>query len=260
MLVQSQQSSYTYAFEYSLYGLGAIGRACDISAATATATLLTTYIGQTGRSPWVSTVLTPSTTPASDRPTSTSSAGGSTPTKPGSSDKSNNVGAIAGGVVGGIAVLALVGSAAFCLLRKQRRQAATEQPSWQPSGQMQEQPTVAPIAPQPHMAPTPTNYWQQQQSSPTSPSVVPFAKSPVLSTTGPGSPVSQVPSDYSSSQGGVYHSQSPVFGTGGWQPPQPPQRPQYSPAAYGAGGASELPTAQGGYEHHRGTMQELPDH
>jgi hypothetical protein len=246
---KSQDSSYTEVYEYTLAGVSgmpAIGRACYTMPQVTTDTLYTTYVGQSGIT-WASTVLTPPTT-STPAPTTNSA----TPT---AEPNDKNVGAIAGGVVGGIAVLAIAGTAIFCLLRKSKKQHPIEQPHWQPSDQMREQPAVAPDAPGPYVPAAQTGYWQQY-SSPTGPSMVPFSKSPVTSTTGPASPVSQVPSDYSPSQA-VYHSQSPDPGIGAWQQQQQ-QQPQYSPPVNETAGVGELGAGQGGYEHHR--MQELPIH
>lgn len=87
---------------------------------------------------WSKTHSFPSSTSTSSRTSTTTSAGPTTSESTGGGGSSTNVGAIAGGTVGGVAALALVGLGVFLLLRKKKsKESDTSSP---PAAMAQTQP------------------------------------------------------------------------------------------------------------------------
>jgi len=121
------------------FGNGVIDYFCDASSVSTAQRADTTYPGQTGRS-FVQTVLSGSNTRRPSAPNTTTTSASSTatttvpPTPPSSS--SAPVGAIVGGVVGGIAVIGLLGLGAWFIKRhgKKPRGPAHETQQLNPNG------------------------------------------------------------------------------------------------------------------------------
>jgi hypothetical protein len=206
---------------------------CATTTQPVPSTLATTYEGQWGRT-WVSTVLgTPSTSAPSEMTTAASNI------------HHAPVGAIVGGVVGGLAVLSFFGIAVCLLVRKRRVKNSAY--SEQPTIRAYQQPMSA--APPPT---TPAINFQAWQTVP-SPNAVGSMIDPK-----PSPPVATTPVSAGGSSQGVYTygdgvvqihspSQSPAFSGIGWS--QPPAI--YLHEADANAGMTVSP-------HHRGVIQELP--
>lgn len=164
------------------------------------------------------------------------------------------IGAIVGGVVGGVAVLAILGLAIFCILRKKKKENATAPPPPAP----QQQPEVSQLqnVPPPDQGKPPTGQPppSPQSFAPTSPSgtAYPSGVPPSFVPTSPsnagypsgvppgfqGYPQQGAPYDPRMSAYGQspYSPQSPQSGYGTYSPPPPFEAQQDQYNQYGAVG------------------------
>ncbi|CAM1506688.1 Fc.00g063290.m01.CDS01 [Cosmosporella sp. VM-42] len=197
--------------------------------------------------------------------TATSSSSTATNTGGGGGGSSSNVGAIAGGTVGGVAALGLVGLAAFLLFRRNKNKKPQEPPVASLNNQQSPPPNMSqvnPTSPQPSFAPTsptsaypsgvPSNY----QHQPYDPNMAAYNQGYQQQGYGGYSPQPQQfqGQQYPPQQGFQQQGQYPPQGYGavGYQPTGSPP-PQLSPSP-GPKEGSTPPV--GGHQEH--PAQELP--
>jgi hypothetical protein len=203
---------------------------------------------------WATKTITPVRLSTS---TSTSTTTTSTATPPPPAPDTKSIGAIAGGVVGGLAVLVLLGLAVFFIVRQRhRRHAADGVPLQQPSAIAAAPP--GPVDERSSML-TPMNFheWQQVPTSPGVGGGVAYdhckGAPPAPATTARFSTMTVSPS---ASPPPTYPSQGPVFPQQGMpvfaqQGVPSPMSTQGGPICEADGGYS------GGLPHHRGVIQEM---
>ena len=182
-MFSSTDSDSPYCFPYSIPDINVAWFSCDSVSITTFEIFLTTFVGETDDRTWSEVYDTPSspiyskfslsygtgagftqastlgTSSATPHSTTTSAAATTTSSGGGGGGGSSNAGAIAGGVVGGIAVLALAGFGIFYIIHRKR---ATN-PQLQPRAP--DQPAYGgshpPMVPHPAMDHVPQGYSQQ---------------------------------------------------------------------------------------------------